>query len=169
MNKKIIVITCLSLLSANIQPSSFGGGFATGAILGTGVTLAATSGSRNANRDPYYEVDRERARQEAREIREENRLKREDDARRRKAERRQAEEERQLERDLKHKRNQLYSKHQLQQKNNNRQSNSQLIAINPAKKPSENRSKIVSDKELEIKKLTLELKQLELEKLQAAA
>jgi hypothetical protein len=87
--KKLMMLSCLILLNAHMR-ASFVGGFVTAGILATGVTLAATQGSRSANRDPYYEVDRERARQEVREIREETRLKREEDRERKKFERKQA-------------------------------------------------------------------------------
>ena len=154
MNKNLIILSCLLLLSSYMH-AGYGGGFATGAILGTGITLAATSGSRNANRDPYYEVDRERARQEAREIREETRLRREEDRQRRKEEKR-----------LEQKRNHLAYE------NKNRKSyvTHDTVTI---KKPTILVEKPVASpttqKELEIKKLELELKKLELEHLQAAA
>lgn len=155
MNKNLILVICLTLLNAQIHCNGFGGGFATGAILGTGVTLAATSGSRNANRDPYYEVDRERARQEAREIREETRLRREEDRERRKEEKR-----------LEQKRNRLLHEN----KNRKSYATHKKITIENSDKLSD--KEIVSpitQRELEIKRLELELKKLELEHLQAAA
>ncbi len=151
MKKKLITLGYLALLSHQINcDGSFGGGFATGAILGTGITLAATSGARNANRDPYYEVDKMRARQEADEIREETRLKREADKKRKKLERQQTEEERRLE----HKRDQL-AKENRKKNNNNRIKN-------------QDTHKSLSHKEREIKKLELEIKKLELEQLNMA-
>ena len=168
IRKKLIIFSCLTLLSTQMH-AGFGGGFATGAILGTGVTLAATQGSRNANRDPYYEVDRERARQEAHEIREENRLKREEDRQRKRSERKQAEEERRLEQ----KRDHLTHEHKKRKHEASLNNDSQVskksrpndYAQASDKKPIDH----ISRKELEIKKLELELKKLELEQLQAAA
>lgn len=150
MNKNVIILSCLLLLSSYMY-AGYGGGFATGAILGTGITLAATSGSRNANRDPYYEVDRERARQEAREIREETRLRREEDRQRRKEERH-----------LEQKRNRL-----AQQNKNKKQYT--VTTHQPAIVTKKEITNPTTQKELEIKKLELELKKLELEHLQAAA
>jgi len=54
-NKLLIVLT---IMTTSILPrggGNFGGGFATGAILGTGLTLAATSGNRGDRSDAYYE------------------------------------------------------------------------------------------------------------------
>jgi len=51
MKKSLLALALIST-TANLLPhgggGGFGGGFATGAILGTGITLAATSGSRNS-------------------------------------------------------------------------------------------------------------------------
>lgn len=50
--KKSLLTLALISITPNLLPhggSGFGGGFATGAILGTGLTLAATSGGRNDN------------------------------------------------------------------------------------------------------------------------
>lgn len=74
-NKLFIVLT---LTTATIVPrggGGFGGGFATGALLGTGVTLAATSGSRRERSPEYYEYKRdERTKSEVRrQIRDEER------------------------------------------------------------------------------------------------
>lgn len=154
MNKKLIMLSCLTLLTSYVH-AGYGGGFATGAILGTGITLAATSGSRNANRDPYYEVDRERARQEAREIREETRLRREEDRQRRKEEKR-----------LEHKRDRL-----LHQNRNRKQYviPENVIASKPTIVTKKQVMSPTTQRDLEIKRLELELKKLELEHLQAAA
>jgi len=77
--KKLILgtLTCLTI-TQQLTPrgGDFGGGFATGALLGTGITLAATSGSRNAERSPdYYDYKRaERNRSDLRrEIKDEER------------------------------------------------------------------------------------------------
>jgi len=59
--KKIMFCTLVSaIVVQQVTPhNDFGGGFATGALLGTGITLAATSGSRNRNDADYYEARRE--------------------------------------------------------------------------------------------------------------
>ena len=164
-SKKLIIISCLTLLSTQIDANSgFGGGFATGAILGTGITLAATSGARNANRDPYYEVDRERARQEAREIREETRLKREEDRKRRKHKSKQDEEERRLE----NKKDRLAKEKNKVNHKKSSNNDKKQIKSSPAT-PEKAHAQHISHKEHEIKKLELEIKKLELEELQEAA
>lgn len=56
-------------ITTNIMPrGGFGGGFATGAILGTGITLAATSGSRHDHGPEYYDYkDKQNQRREIKE------------------------------------------------------------------------------------------------------
>ena len=57
--KKISLVAMILLISSEVMPrSGFGGGFATGAILGTGITLAATSGSRHSDNQYSYEERR---------------------------------------------------------------------------------------------------------------
>lgn len=74
-----MLITFLTITQYQIIVcDNFGGGFATGAILGTGITLAATSNSRQA-RDPYYDVDRARANRELQEMKNEERKRREEE------------------------------------------------------------------------------------------
>ena len=163
---KLIIVSCLTFIGTYIDGNSgFGGGFATGAILGTGITLAATSGARNANRNPYYKVDRMKARQEEEAIAEENKLKKEENKRHQKLERQQAEEERRLE----HKRNQL-AKENRKIKHETPSSKDQSSQIDDSKTTHEKtHAHHISHKEHEIKKLELEIKKIELEQLQAAA
>ena len=77
MNNKNKLLVVLALTTAtSVIPhggGGFGGGFATGAILGTGLTLAATSGNRGDRSDAYYENKRiEKSKSEInRQIREE--------------------------------------------------------------------------------------------------
>jgi len=143
MNKKLLIMSCLVLLNNQADARGFGGGFATGAIVGTGITLAATSGSRNANRDPYYEVDKMKARQEAEEIREETRLRKEEDRKLRKSEREKRKSEERYSRENRH--NQ-YRKDQSASKNENLTDDEQ---------------------KLKILELQLELKKLELAEMEA--
>ncbi len=70
------LLLALTLTTATIMPhGGYGGGFATGALLGTGITLAATSGSRSQRSDGYYENQRiQRSKSEVKsQIREEER------------------------------------------------------------------------------------------------
>jgi len=76
INNKLLI--ALTLTTCSMLPhggGGFGGGFATGALIGTGVTLAATSGSRGDRSPEYYEYRRdERAKSEIRrQIRDEER------------------------------------------------------------------------------------------------
>lgn len=164
---KIIIMSCLTLLGTYAN-AGYGGGFATGAILGTGLTLAATSGSRHANRDPYYEADRERSRQEAYEIREETKLKREEARNKKK----QAQKDAELELKLEHKRDQLARENK--KRKHTTSFNEDIFITKKAKTNSiekivaTNTNSDKTHKELEIKKLQLEVKKLELEELQAA-
>src|SRR3989339_1118485 len=108
MNKKIVVISLLACImqreiySYHGGGGDFGGGFATGAILGTGLTLAATSGSRN-NRDPYYDLDRAKAQQEIREMRAQDRIRREEERQEKMEKRAEERKEREHQRKLKQK------------------------------------------------------------------
>lgn len=101
MNKKIVSLSILLLLAQQqLYADNFGGGFATGAILGTGLTLAATSPSR-APRDPYYDVERAEAQQELRKIKAENRLRREEEREERRQQKQEEREERKRQKELK--------------------------------------------------------------------
>lgn len=46
IKNKLLVVLTLTTVTSTFPNGSFGGGLATGAILGTGLTLAATSGNR---------------------------------------------------------------------------------------------------------------------------
>ena len=142
MNKKIVSLSILLLLAQQqLYADNFGGGFATGAILGTGLTLAATSPSR-APRDPYYDVERAEAQQELRKIKAENRLRREEEREERRQQKQEEREERKRQKELK--------KEQRKKERN-------------LKKKQEQRKKEAQsprELELEIKRLELELAQL---------
>lgn len=56
---KASVLLLLLATQEIVSRGSFGGGFATGALLGTGITLAATSGSRGDRSPEYYESRRD--------------------------------------------------------------------------------------------------------------
>lgn len=74
----LVLIACAAtheMVSHGGGGGGFGGGFATGALLGTGITLAATSGNRGDRSPEYYEDRRDaRTRSEIRQqIRQEER------------------------------------------------------------------------------------------------
>jgi len=151
MNKKIVIMSFfMFLMHESIYCDNFGGGFATGALLGTGITLAATSGSRNP-RDPYYDVDRARAQQELREIRAEDKLRREEERQERK---RKQEEDRQAKKSHKDKNSKTQDKTPKKKVVKNQHDNS-----------GENKNSTQSPEELqlEIKKLEREISQLKLD------
>lgn len=172
MNKNLIIMSSLIALSTSIHCNgSFGGGFATGAILGTGITLAATSNSRNSNRDPYYEVDRMKARQEAEEIRHETRLRREEDRKRRRLEQEEAREER------RHEHQKKENKKHTRERRSEESVEQSVKKIEVTKKTHTTSKPVVAkhtskksthEHEIELKKLQLELKQLELDQALAA-
>ena len=138
MNKKIVSLSALLLLGQQqLHADNFGGGFATGAILGTGLTLAATSGPR-APRDPYYDVERAEAQQELRKIKADNRLRREEE----REERRQKKDEEREER--KRKKEQRKKEKNLEKKQDELKKDAQSP----------------KELQLEIKKLELEIAQL---------
>jgi membrane protein involved in colicin uptake len=181
MHRKIVITSLLALFMLQNELYSyggggdFGGGFATGALLGTGITLAATSNSRN-NRDPYYDLDRAKAQQEIREMRAQDRIRREEERQERLERKAEERREREHQRKLKQKQ---------RDKNNNQESNletkasdhkeksknkaSQHKTIKPqqnhAPKSGEHKKTAQSPEslQLEIKKLELEIAQLKLE------
>jgi len=142
MNKKIVSLGILLLLAQQqIYADSFGGGFATGALLGTGITLAATSGSR-VQRDPYYDVERAQAQQELREMRAQNKLKKEEEREERRQKRDEEREERKRKKELK--------KEQRRKEKNLEKKQGEL----------EKETQSPKELQLEIKKLELEIAQL---------
>lgn len=74
MKRSLLALALISM-TTNLLPhgggGGFGGGFATGAILGTGLTLAATSGSRNSESPETYNMRSldKRIREKERELR----------------------------------------------------------------------------------------------------
>lgn len=60
----LALISTISLLPYHGDGGSFGGGFATGALLGTGLTLAATRGGRERSPEYYENKDTQARRRE---------------------------------------------------------------------------------------------------------
>jgi hypothetical protein len=58
IKNKLLVVLTLTTATSIIPHGGYGGGFATGALVGTGITLAATSGNRGQRSDAYYENQR---------------------------------------------------------------------------------------------------------------
>jgi hypothetical protein len=79
--KKVLLALTLTSVSASVLPRGGwgGGGFAAGALLGTGLTLAATSGNRIDRSPEYYDYkDKQSQRREInKDIREHKKQKRE--------------------------------------------------------------------------------------------
>lgn len=173
MDKKFLIISMLALLTQqqiySYYNDGFGGGFATGAILGTGLTLAATSGSRNS-RDPYYDLERAQAQQELREIRAENRLRQEEERQRRRLKREEEREEREYQKQLQQKQREeekAIKRKQRKLKENEYKKSTPKYSKNQHhnNKQSSQHNKTTEspeDLQLEIKKLEREIAQLKL-------
>lgn len=176
MNKKFVMICLLGVvaLQEKIHGDNFGGGFATGALLGTGITLAATSASRRPQ-DPYYYVEQEKANQELREMRAQDRLRREE---KRQARMQKREDER-LQREhlkrIKQKQREKERSQARKQTSSKKKAKKTTTKNQPTKKktyqnqqPAHHKKEVQSpeDLQLEIKKLELEIAQLKLNKKQ---